>query len=298
MNPLPLVAAVEAGGTKCVCALGTGPDDLRATARIATTSPHDTLREVIAFFRESERAHGGGRKIAAWGVATFGPAEVRPSAPRFGWITTTPKPGWSDTDVLGALRAAIPVPAGFDTDVNGAALAEWRWGAGRGRRSVLYLTIGTGIGGGLCLEGNPLTGLSHPEMGHVWIPRRAEDVARFAGTCPFHGDCLEGLASGPALAARWGQPAETLAEDHPAWTMHVDHLARALCTFTYCFSPETILIGGGVGSRAHLFPPLRQRVAELINGYSPLSEIGPPELGPRAGVLGALALGSAAISEP
>ena len=150
-------------------------------------------------------------------------------AARFGWITKTPKPGWSDTDLLGALRSAIPVPAGFDTDVNGAALAEWRWGAGRGRRSVLYLTVGTGIGGGLCLEGKPLHGLSHPEMGHVWIPRPAQERTRFAGICPFHGDCLEGLASGPALAARWGRPAETLPEHHPAWDLQVEHLARALC---------------------------------------------------------------------
>ncbi len=285
-----LIGAMEAGGTKFVCAVGAGPEDLRAVVRIPTTTPAETLTRCVEFFREAEAAHGGGRKIESWGVATFGPAEVRRGAEGFGRLTTTPKAGWEGADMLGPLRAFRDVPCAFDTDVNGAALAEARWGGGQGKSSVLYLTVGTGIGGGLCWNGRPLQGLSHTEMGHVWIPRDTPDG--FAGVCPYHGACLEGVASGPAIAARWGRPAESLAEDHPAWTEHVGHLARALCVFIYTLSPEIILIGGGVGGRAHLFPPLRERVAGLVNRYAPLPEIQPPGLGERAGVLGALALGT------
>ncbi len=293
----PLIAAIEAGGTKFLCALASGPDDVRACERIPTTTPEETLGRVVAFFQREATALPVGETIAAWGVATFGPAGVQPGAADYGFITTTPKPGWRHTDVLGALRAAFDVPAGFDTDVNGAAVAEWKWGAGQGRRAVLYLTVGTGIGGGLCLDGRPLGGLSHPEMGHVWVPRSPVEKEAFAGACPFHGDCLEGLASGPALAARWGVPAETLPEDHPAWALQTEYLARALCGFIYTLSPEVIVLGGGVGARATLLPSLRQRVAALVNGYTPLPAIVPPGLGDRAGVLGATALGLAAWQE-
>lgn len=295
MSQPALVGAIEAGGTKFVCALGTGPDDLRASERIPTTTPAETLARCVDFFRAAEMEHGQGQRITAWGVATFGPAQVNPPAENFGCLTATPKPHWSGADILGPLRAFRDVPAGFDTDVNGAALAEARWGAGVGKNSVLYLTIGTGIGGGLYLNGQTLRGLSHPEMGHVWLPRSAAETQAFSGVCPFHGDCLEGLASGPALAARWGQPAETLPEDHPAWALQVEHVARALCGFIYTLSPEIILIGGGVGGRAHLFPPLRQRVQELVNHYAPLPEITPPALGNKAGVLGALLLGKLVV---
>lgn len=284
-----MIGALEAGGTKCVCAVGTSPENLGVVERIPTTTPSETLARCVEFFRAAEGADPGGRRIAGWGVATFGPAEVRRGAPGFGRLTTTPKAGWGGADMLGPLRAFRDVPCGFDTDVNGAAMAEARWGAGVGKSSVLYLTIGTGIGGGLCWNGRPLQGLSHTEMGHIWIPR--DSPSPFPGTCPYHGACLEGLASGPAIAARWGQPAESLPEDHPAWTEHIGHLARALCTFIYTLSPEIILIGGGVGGREHLFPPLRERVAEFVNGYAPMPTIQPPGLGDRAGVLGALALG-------
>jgi fructokinase len=292
---LPLIAAVEAGGTKFVCALGTASDDLCALTRIPTTSPGETLGEVIDWFRAAERDHGRGGRIAAVGVATFGPADVNRDSKSFGFITTTPKPGWANVDLLGTLRGAFPVPAGFDTDVNGAALAEWRWGAGASSDSVLYLTVGTGIGGGLCLRGRPLHGLGHPEMGHVFV-RRSAEADSFPGTCPYHGDCLEGVASGPAIAARWGRPADELPDDHPAWRQHTDHLAVALCQFICVLSPQVIVIGGGVGSRRQLFEPLRNTVAGLINGYVPLPEIVPPGLGDRAGVLGALALGMDALS--
>jgi fructokinase len=293
--PAPLIAAVEAGGTKFVCIVGTGPDDIRAETRIATTTPAETLAQVIEFFA-AEETKAAGETIAALGVATFGPADVNPSSPTFGYVTTTPKPGWSSVDLLGTVRKRFPLPAGFDTDVNGAAVGEWRWGAGTGKRSVLYLTVGTGIGGGLCLRGRPLHGLTHPEMGHVLVPRPANETAIFRGACPFHGDCLEGLASGPALEARWGRAAAQLPEDHPAWSLEIEYLASALCQFIFALSPEVIVIGGGVGSREHLLSPLRVKVARLINGYVPLPDIVPPGLGGRAGVLGALALGLDALA--
>ncbi|MGI8601728.1 MAG: ROK family protein [Verrucomicrobiales bacterium] len=288
-----LVAAIEAGGTKFVCALGRGPDELVAETRIPTTSPAATLGSAIDFFKAAEGQHG--EKIAALGVATFGPADVNPASPSFGFITTTPKAGWARTRVLGALRDAFPVPAGFDTDVNGAALGEWRWGAGAGKNSVLYLTVGTGIGGGLCIGGHSLHGLTHPEMGHVLVSRPAAERAIFGGVCPFHGDCLEGIASGPALAARWGCPADSLPDDHAAWDLEVDYLASALCQFIFVASPEIIILGGGVGGRSHLLSPLRERVAARINGYVPLPAVVPPGLGSRSGLLGALALGLAAL---
>lgn len=290
----PLIAAIEAGGTKFICAVASGPDDIRVSERIPTTTPEETLGQVTAFFERAGQELAPEESIAAWGVATFGPAGVRLDAKDYGFITTTPKPGWAHTNVLGALQQAAARPAGFDTDVNGAALAEWKWGAGQGKRSVLYLTIGTGIGGGLCVNGQPLGGLSHPEMGHVWVPRTEEEQQAFTGHCPYHGACLEGLASGPALAARWGAPAETLPEDHPAWALQIEYLAQALCGFIYTLSPEIIVLGGGVGVRESLLPPLRERVAALVNGYTPLPSIVPPGLGDRSGVMGAVALGQAA----
>ncbi len=287
MKPGTLIGAVEAGGTKFVCGVGTGPGAMPLKTRIATTTPAETLGRVVDFFREAEKA--ARQPLTAWGVATFGPAGVLPGKPDYGFITTTPKPGWANTDLLGALLAHRQLPACFDTDVNGAAVGEWRWGAGQGCRSVLYLTVGTGIGGGLAVDGVPLHGLGHPEMGHVLLPRPPGETS--PGTCPWHGACLEGLASGPAIAARWGTPAETLPADHPAWTLEVEYLALAMYQFTLTLSPERIILGGGVGSRPHLLPPLRKRLAELLNGYVPAPEVVNPGLGDGAGLLGAVALG-------
>ena len=289
-----LIGAIEAGGTKFVCAVGSGPKDLPLVERFPTTTPAETLARCAAFFREAEAELG--QKIDALGVATFGPADVDPGSARFGTITTTPKAGWAQADVLGPLRTAFSVPMAFDTDVNGAAVGEWLWGAGQGKRSVLYLTVGTGIGGGLCLDGRTLRGLSHPEMGHVRVARSPEEKVLFPGSCPYHGDCLEGLASGPAIAARWGQPAETLPEGHPAWALEAECLAQGLVQFVVTLSPEIVIVGGGVGSRPELFAPVREAVAALNNGYVPLPEIVPPGLGDRAGVLGALALGTQVLN--
>jgi len=296
-----LVGGVEVGGTKVVCAVGTGPDDVRATARIPTTTPDETIRNVVTFFTE----HASRTTLAALGVASFGPVDLDPRSPTYGSITTTPKPGWQHVDLIGPLRQALGVPIGFDTDVNGAALAEHRWGSGQGVRSMVYVTIGSGIGGGALLDGRPVHGLVHPEMGHQRLPHdRARDP--FAGVCPRHGDCWEGLASAPALAARCGQPPEALPDAHPAWELEADYLALGLANIVLVLSPERVVLGGGVMTRVSLWPMVRTRLTSVLGGYvsSPVlgpeieSYLVPPALGERAGVLGAIALAHMAAGPP
>jgi fructokinase len=291
---MALYGAVEAGGTKFVCMVGTGPDDIREQTRFPTTSPEATLREAISFFQASESKLGN---LSALGVASFGPVDVHAGSSTFGFITSTPKPGWANVDIAGALRSTLNLKIGFDTDVNAAALAEWRWGAARGLDTFIYLTIGTGIGGGGMINGRLMHGLVHPEMGHVRIPHDLE-ADPFAGICPFHGDCLEGLASGPAMAARWLQPAEQLPASHPGWTLEAGYLALALVNFICTVSPQRIVMGGGVMSSGQIFPVIRRRVVELLNNYVRAPQltrgiddyIVAPWLGHHAGVLGALAL--------
>lgn len=281
---------VEAGGTKFICALGTGPDDVQAQTRIPTTTPEETLRRVTAFFEEQPE------KPEALGIGSFGPVDPRPGSPTYGFITSTPKEKWQNVDVAGTLRDTLEIPVAFDTDVNAAALGEYRWGAAQDVSTFLYLTVGTGIGGGAIIDGERLHGLLHPEMGHLRIPRAPNDA--FEGSCPFHGDCLEGLASGPAIETRWGQPPEALPSDHPAWELEAQYLAYALVNFICTLSPQRIIMGGGVMRHRALFPMIRERVQKLLNGYvkaPPLLDeidryIVPPALGGRAGVLGALAL--------
>lgn len=281
---------IEAGGTKFVCAVGTGPDDLRAEVRFPTTTPAETIGRAIAFLEEH-------LPLAAVGIASFGPLNPDTGSSTFGYITSTPKPGWADTDFAGAIRRALDVPVGFDTDVNVAALGEHRWGAAQGLNTFIYLTIGTGIGGGGMVNGELMHGLIHPEMGHIRIPHdRANDP--YAGHCPYHGDCLEGLAAGPALEERWGQPPATLPADHPAWELEAHYLALALNNFICTLSPQRIVMGGGVMEQPHLFRLVRQKVQALLNDYVQAPEIleriddyiVPPGLGGRAGVLGAIAL--------
>jgi fructokinase len=209
-----LWGGIEAGGTKFVCAVGTGPDDLWAEERFPTTTPAESIGRAVEFFRRWQE----NESLAAVGIASFGPVDPDPGSPTFGYITTTPKQGWAHTDFAGAVQRALHVPVGFDTDVNVAALGEHRWGAAQGLDTFVYLTIGTGIGGGGMVNGKLIHGLVHPEMGHVRIPHDRE-LDPFPGACPYHGDCLEGLAAGPALEARWGQRGETLPADHPAWAL-------------------------------------------------------------------------------
>jgi fructokinase len=289
-----LFGGIEAGGTKFVCAVGTSADDVRGETRIPTTTPTETIGKAIEFFESASANYG---PLSAVGIASFGPIDPKPGSPTFGHITSTPKPGWANTDFAGTIGRALRVPVGFDTDVNVAALGERRWGAGAGLDNLIYLTIGTGIGGGGLVNGKLMHGLIHPEMGHIRIPHdRAADP--YAGHCPFHGDCFEGLACGPAIADRWKQPPESLPHDHPAWTLEARYLALALVDFICTLSPERIILGGGVMSNPRLLPMVRAGVQQLLNEYvqspSVLEEIEryivAPGLGDRSGVLGALAL--------
>jgi fructokinase len=289
-----LYAGIEAGGTKLVCVVGSGPDDVRAEARFPTTTPEATLRQVVEFFREQRPQHG---PLTAAGIASFGPVDLDPASPTYGFITSTPKAGWAQTDIVGPVREALGVPVHFDTDTNAAALGEGRWGAAQGLDTFVYLTIGTGIGGGGLVNGKLLHGLVHPEMGHLRVPH---DVAAdpFPGACPFHGDCLEGLASGPAMSARWGGPAQNLADDHPAWVLEARYLALALNDVVCTLSPQRIILGGGVMERRSLFPLIHRNLQALLNGYVQAVQVldhvdryvVPPAFASRTGALGALAL--------
>ena len=295
MQSSPLYGGIEAGGTKFVCALGTGPDDVRALTRFSTRTPGETLAEAIAFFREQPEPP------VAIGIGSFGPVDPNPASPTYGYITSTPKPGWAHTDIAGAVCRALDVPVAFDTDVNAAALGEHRWGAAQNLDTFLYLTVGTGIGGGGLAQGRRLHGLVHPEMGHIYVPRAPGDD--FEGSCPYHGACLEGLATGPSLEKRWGQPAHTLPEDHPAWGFEAHYLAMAVVNYILVLSPQRVILGGGVMHQKHLFPMIREKVQRALNGYvqaPPILDtidryIVPPALGDRAGVLGSMALALEAV---
>lgn len=285
--------AIEAGGTKFACAVGTGPDDIRHRRRIPTTMPDETLTEVVRFFEE--------HPPAAMGIATFGPVELRTDHPDYGHITTTPKPGWQGADLAGPVGRALGVPVAIETDVTGAALGEWRWGAGQRMRNLIYVTVGTGIGGGLLVDGRPIPGLVHPEMGHVVVERQPGDD--YPGRCPFHGDCLEGMACGPALEERWGRPAEQLDDLlEAAVALEARYIASGFRNLVYALAPERIILGGGVSKLPGLVESVRTELLATMNDYAVMPEhraefVVPPGLGDDAGIAGALALAAAAAAE-
>ena len=295
-----MLGGIEAGGTKFVCAVGTGPDDIRAEVRFSTTTPAETIAKAIAFFRqEADR-----EPIEAVGIAAFGPLDPDISSATFGYITTTPKPHWGNVDLAGPIREALHLPVGFDTDVNGAALGEWRWGAAKDLDTFLYLTIGTGVGGGGLINGHRPHGLIHPEMGHILLPHDWA-LDPYPGHCPYHGDCLEGMTCGPAIADRWGVPGHELPADHPAWDLEAHYLAIALHNFVCTLSPQRIILGGGVMDQPQLFSKIRTKLKKSLAGYVQAPAIledvenyvVPPGLGNQAGVLGALALAEEALLE-
>ena len=292
---------IEAGGTKWVCAVADRPAELLKTEAFPTTGPGETVRRAVRFFTENG-------PVGALGVGAFGPVDIRPASPTWGTITTTPKPGWADTDLVAPLRAGLGVPIALDTDVNAAALGEWRQGAAAGLDTFCYITVGTGIGGGAVAGGRIVHGLLHPEFGHMRIPHdRARDP--FDGICPYHGDCLEGLASGEAIRQRWGRAGQELSGS-AAWELEAEYLALALVNVICVLSPQRIIIGGGVAKQPRLLPLARQRVRELLAGYLRAPEltepdaieryIVPPGLGDSSGVIGAieLALDAAAAGPP
>ncbi len=290
-----LFGAMEGGGTKTVCAIGTGPERILEEVRFPTTTPSETLGRATAFFKRY--------KLAAIGLASFGPVDLDPHSPTYGFITSTPKAGWPNTDVLGAFRHELDIPITFDTDVNAAALGEWYWvPANKELESLVYYTFGTGIGAGVILNGCLVHGLTHPEAGHMRLPHDQKKDP-FPGVCPFHGDCLEGLASGPALARHWRQAAELLPDDHPAWDLEASYIAYAVVNTILLVSPQRIVLGGGVMDHKPLFPLIRRKVSESLNGYvhSPVFSgsleefIVPPALGKRSGVLGAMAMAKMAL---
>ena len=289
-----LFGSIEGGGTKFVCTVASGPDDIRDELRYPTTTPDETLARAIAFFEEQQEKHG---KLTALAIGSFGPIDVDPDSPTWGYVTSTPKPGWKDTDVVGRIRERFDVPIAWDTDVNAAALGEHVWGAAKGLDTFIYLTVGTGIGGGGLTRGRLMHGLVHPEMGHIVVPHDRE-ADPYPGRCPFHGDCLEGMASGPAIDERWGVSSKELPPDHEAWRLEAEYLALGLRTFVCTMSPKRIIMGGGVMKVESLFPLVRARLLELLNGYvqHPAiidnidSYVVPPGLGDQAGMLGGVAL--------
>ena len=292
--------AVEAGGTKFVCSIASDPDHYVEEIRFPTTNPQETIGKTIDFFKEQMKKY----TLKSIGVASFGPIDLHPDSPTYGYITSTPKPGWKDTDLIGPLEKELGLPCAFDTDVNGAALAEYRWGNPENVKSLVYYTIGTGVGAGAVIDGKPVHGLLHPEAGHVLL-RRDPEKDPYQGHCPFHGDCLEGLCAGPAIQDRFGKSADKLGEDHPFWDVFANYLAQTCVSQILMLSPEKIVLGGGVMHQEHVFPKIRKEVLRLLNGYvqSPaITEhidkyITPPVLGDRAGACGAVALAQSAETE-
>lgn len=280
---------IETGGTKWICAVGSGPDDIEAITTFPTSDPTATVDAAAAFFRNYQG-------LAAVGVGSFGPVNLDERSPRFGTITTTPKPGWANTPLFAMLSEQVEAPIALDTDVNAAALGEHRWGAAKGLEVFCYITIGTGIGGGGLVGGRPIHGLLHPEFGHMRVPHD-HHLDPFAGTCPYHGDCLEGLASGGALRARFGVPGEAI-DDPSAWRLEAHYIALGLINVISVLSPQRIVLGGGVMRQESLLPLVQARLADLAGGYFDAPEfrdqlgsfVVAPALGDRAGVVGAFEL--------
>jgi fructokinase len=282
-------AGVELGGTKCVAILATGPDAIIARESVPTTSPDETLGRIEQILSGWRSEQG----FAALGIGSFGPIDLDTRSPDYGQITSTPKPGWRGADVLGRLQKAAGVPAAFDTDVNGAALAEMRWGAGQGFDDFAYITVGTGVGVGLIINGKPTRGFAHCELGHIRVARLPGDD--FAGSCPFHRDCVEGLAAGPSLKARAGDAAQQLGPDDPVWQSVAWAIAQLSHAIVCAAAPRAIAIGGGVvENQPHLLERIERMLVESLNGYMQLpagdNYVRAPALGANAGPLGAIAL--------
>jgi len=291
---MKLFGGVESGGTKFVCSIGHDPDHIISDISFATTNPTETIQKTIEFFTPYSTRN----ELTSVGIASFGPIDLNPDSETYGFITTTPKDGWQQVDLYGEIQKALKVPIAFDTDVNAAAFGEKYWiPENQPLDPLIYITVGTGIGVGVIINGSPLHGLIHAEAGHIAIPHNWEKDP-FPGVCPFHGDCLEGLASGISMNKRWGQSPETLSNSHPAWDLEAEYIALALVNLIYAYSPQKIILGGGVSQHPGFHQSVRHKVLKINNDYitsSFLSEkiddyILPPALGNRSGVLGAIAM--------
>ena len=282
-----LFGALETGGTKMVCAIGNEKGEILEQVSIPTETPELTMPKVLSFYRD--------KKISALGIGCFGPIDLNRNSATYGYITTTPKTAWQYYDIVGVFEKELGVPIGFDTDVNAAVLGEYTWGAARGLDSCIYITIGTGIGVGVIADGKLLHGMLHPEGGHILLRKLPEDT--YEGFCPFHENCFEGLAAGPAIEGRWGKRAVELEESHRAWEMEAEYIAQALVNYTCILSPQRIILGGGVMHQTQLFPMIRDRFTKLLNGYLKTKEledmntfIVAQSLEDKQGILGALKL--------
>lgn len=289
------IGAIEAGGTKFVCGIGNEQGHMEEWCSFPTEHPEITLAKVSDYFRD--------KGVMAIGIGSFGPIDLKPDSLTYGYITTTPKSEWENCNVVGILKREFPVPFGWDTDVNAAALGEVTWGAAQGLDNCVYYTIGTGVGVGIIAGGKRIHGLLHPEGGHIRTRRHPQD--HFAGLCKYHGDCLEGLAAGPAIEARWQTPGSELPTDHLAWEIESFYIAESVTTSILLHSPQKIILGGGVMQQMHLFPMIREQVVHNLHGYVNVPEllqhidqyIVPPGLGQHAGLYGALALGIEALNQ-
>jgi fructokinase len=284
-----ILGAIEAGGTKFVCGIGNEHGEIVDRESFPTTTPEETMGHVVRFFKD--------KQVEAIGIGSFGPVDLNRESATYGYVTTTPKPYWNQYPILPELQKHINVPIGFDTDVNAAALGEAEWGAAKGLNSCVYVTVGTGIGAGAIVEGKLLHGLLHPEMGHILIKRHPEDT--YPGFCPYHQDCLEGMAAGPAIEKRWGQKGHELENNAKVWEFEAYYLAQAVTHFVYILSPKKIILGGGVMKQKQLFPLIHHQVIRILNGYVQKEELSPelisqyivpPALGDNAGLSGALVL--------
>lgn len=283
------IGGIEAGGTKMVCAIGDEKGELFERVTIPTRQPEETFEEMIRYFSD--------KQIEALGIGCFGPVDLNRSSAAYGFITSTPKPGWENTDVVGRFQKALSVPVGFDTDVNGAILGEVMLGAAKGCENAIYITVGTGIGVGVYVNGGLLHGLVHPEGGHILLAKHPKDT--YSGKCPYHGCCFEGLASGPAIEERWGKKAEMLADEMNVWELESYYIAQAITNYILTYSPQKIILWGGVMHQNQLFEQIRTKVPELLSGYiqhPAVTEkiadyIVPPALGDNPGILGAIQLG-------
>lgn len=281
-----MFGSIEAGGTKFVCAIGNNKLEILERVSFPTTTPDDTLKQVVDFFNLYQD------QLESIGVGSFGPIDIHPESATYGYITTTPKVKWQNYDFVGILKESLKVPVVWTTDVNAACFGEYTAGHGQGLKSVVYYTIGTGVGGGAVVNDQFLEGFSHPEMGHMLIQHHSED--HFSGNCPFHKDCLEGLVAGPAIEKRLGMKAQSLSPEDPFWNIEADYIAQCVYNTTLMYSPDLIILGGGVMKQPQLLPLVKQAFEKKLNKYVAIPEIDNylknPALGDDAGITGCLAL--------